>query len=596
MTIQLLGPPYVERDGVAIRPPRGRKAWALLSYLLLAERPQGRRHLAELLFGDAEDPLGALRWALAELRRALDLPDVLTGDPVRLAFGDRVTVDVHQVVRDDADPAPLLAAGGDLLADMNLSASPAFESWLLVERHRVSARIEARCRQVAVALLAAGQAKEAVGYAARAVARNPLEEGNHELLVRSLAATGDRTAALRQIAVCEDLLRRELGLDASAALREAAAVSTGNPVAPALSGRAAGSSQLDAGRAAIVAGAVDAGLQCLRRAVAEAARCGDAGLQGRALAALGGALVHAVRGRDAEGSIALHEAITLSIRTGDRATAARAYRELGFVEVQAGRRDTAGAWLSKAQDTAETDAEFAALLGLRGMNASDHGDYPAAFGYLNDSVERAVRCEDHRQQAWSLSILARAHLLRAERDQAAAALQRSLDLILKQRWMAFLPWPQTLLAELDLIAGKLDEAGDALEHAWELACQLGDPCWEGMAARGLGLLNATRADYRTATKWQDEAGFRCVRVPDRYQWVHAYALDAAIATAVRQGDRDRAVPLLDTLAQLAAHCDMREFVVRAHLHRWRLGDGAALGSARRLGATIDNPALEELFA
>ncbi|HEX8006356.1 MAG TPA: BTAD domain-containing putative transcriptional regulator, partial [Trebonia sp.] len=275
LTIRLLGRPVIERDGVAIRPPRGRKAWALLSYLLLTERPQSRRHLSDLLFGDADDPLGALRWTLAELRRTLDIPAVLTGDPLITSLGDKVIVDVDLVTRDDSDPAPLLKADGELLEDVNLASSLEFESWLLVERHRVSARIEARCRQVAVSLLASGQAKDAVAYAARAVARNPLEEGNHELLVRSLAATGDRVAALRQVAVCEDILRRDLGLETSPALREAAAVSTGNPVAPALSGRAAGSSQLDAGRAAIVAGAVDAGLQCLRRAVAEASRCGD---------------------------------------------------------------------------------------------------------------------------------------------------------------------------------------------------------------------------------------------------------------------------------------------------------------------------------
>ncbi|GAA0982182.1 hypothetical protein GCM10009555_051660 [Acrocarpospora macrocephala] len=595
LTIRLLGRPAIERDGVAIRPPRGRKAWALLTYLLLTERPQSRRHLSELLFADADDPLGALRWTLAELRRTLNIPDVLTSDPVITAFGDNVIVDVNLVTRDDTDPAPLLKAGGELLEDMNLASSSAFESWLLVERHRVSARIEARCRQVAVSLLAAGQARDAIGYAARAVARNPLEEGNHELLVRSLAATGDRVAALRQVVVCEDILRRELGLESSAALREAATVSTGNAVAPPLSGRAAGSSQLDAGRAAIVAGAVDAGLQCLRRAVTEASRYGDPGLQGRALAALGAALIHAVRGRDEEGSIALHEAIQLTTLTGDRATAARAYRELGFVEVQAGRRDTAEEWLTKAQAAAETDAEFAALLGLRGMNASDFGDYPAAFGYLIESVERAARCADHRQEAWSLSILARAHLLREEKNEAAAALQRSLELIFQQRWMAFLPWPQTFRAQLDLDAGNLDAAGDTLEHAWELACQLGDPCWEGMAARGLGLLNASRADYATALKWQDEAAFRCIRVPDRYQWVHAYALDAAVTTALKHEDVARATPMLDTLATLAAHCDMREFVVRAHVHRWRLGDGAALGTARLLSASIDNPALEDLL-
>ena len=54
---------------------------------------------------------------------------------------------------------------------------------------------------------------DAIPYASRAVALNPLEEGNHELLIRSLATAGDRAAAEheQQIAVCEDLLRRALG-------------------------------------------------------------------------------------------------------------------------------------------------------------------------------------------------------------------------------------------------------------------------------------------------------------------------------------------------------------------------------------------------
>ena len=82
LTIRLLGPPAIARDGVPAPPPRGRKAWALLAYLLLADRPPSRRHLAELLFGDADDPLGALRWTLAELRRALGTRELFGGDPV----------------------------------------------------------------------------------------------------------------------------------------------------------------------------------------------------------------------------------------------------------------------------------------------------------------------------------------------------------------------------------------------------------------------------------------------------------------------------------------------------------------------------------
>jgi DNA-binding SARP family transcriptional activator len=259
LSIRLLGPPALERDGRSVAAPRGRKAWAVLAYLLLAERPPGRRQLAELLFGDADDPLGALRWTLAELRRALGAPALFGGDPVATGLGPGLEVDVRALTEesDEPDNLPLLLAlGGELLEGLSVAASPAFESWLVVERHRVAGVVEARLRQVAMRLLAAGRAEEAVAYASRAVARNPLEEGNHELLVRSLAAAGDREAALKQVAVGEDTLRRELGVEPSAALRDAAATPVGSPTGPPVSGRAAVASQLEAGRAAIAAGAV----------------------------------------------------------------------------------------------------------------------------------------------------------------------------------------------------------------------------------------------------------------------------------------------------------------------------------------------------
>lgn len=593
-TIRLLGPPMIDREGGPVRPPRGRKAWALLGYLLLAERPPSRRRLAELLFADADDPLGALRWTLAELRRALGVPDVLTGDPVVTTLGDGTTVDVLRLTEPSADPESLLTFGGELLEGLELASCPEFESWLLVERHRISGIIEARLRQAAVALLAAGRARDAIRFASKAVAVSPREQGNHELLIRSLAMSGDRAAALRQTAVCEDLLRRDLGVEPSPALREAATVSPGSAAGPPLSGRAAASTQLEAGRAAIAAGAVDAGVQCLRRAVAEAAHCHDAALRGRALAALGGALVHSVRGYDEEGAIVLHEAILVANQAGDRATSVLAHRELGFVEVLAGRPATADAWLAKAQAIAETDQEHAAILGVQGMNSSDLADYPVAFDQLRESVELAARSGDHRQQAWSLSMLGRAHLLRSEHSQATACVAESLELVRQQRWIAFLPWPQALKAELDLYAGDVEAAADGFEQSWVLACQLNDPCWEGMAGRGLGLLSAGQGDHAAATEWLSQATARSSRDPDRYQWVHAYVLDAAITTALDQDDHDRARPLVADLATLAARCEMRELVVRAQLHRFRLGDRQAAGSARLLSAGIDNPALTEL--
>ena len=67
---------------------------------------------------------------------------------------------------------------------------------------------------------------------------------------------------------------------------------------------------------------------------------------------------------------------------------------------------------------------------------------------------------------------------------------------------------------------------------------------------------------------------------------------ASPSTATTKAEARR---LVDALASLAARGDMRELVVRAHLHRSHLGDPSALATARLLAANIDNPALDPLL-
>jgi hypothetical protein len=160
--------------------------------------------------------------------------------------------------------------------------------------------------------------------------------------------------------------------------------------------------------------------------------------------------------------------------------------------------------------------------------------------------------------------------------------------------VAFLPWPASLQAELDLRGGRHDQATERFEHAWTLACQLGDPCWEGMAARGLGLASAAGGDQDAAAVWLAQAHSRCNRVTDRYHWVSGYVLDAMVAAALDRHDHTEAGRLVQALASLAARDGMRELVVRAHLHRARLGDPAAFEAARLLAEGVDNPALLRL--
>ena len=63
--VQLLGHPAIHDGGERSPAFRSRKSWALLAYLLSTERPPSRRQLAALLFGEADDPLRALRWSIS---------------------------------------------------------------------------------------------------------------------------------------------------------------------------------------------------------------------------------------------------------------------------------------------------------------------------------------------------------------------------------------------------------------------------------------------------------------------------------------------------------------------------------------------------
>jgi len=173
LSIYLLGTCSVEIDGIRRPPPRGRKAWAVLAYLLASRHPVSREHLAELLFGDANDPLGALRWSLSQLRRLFGVANVLTGAQRSLVLPPATYVDVHALrVGTWREAVAVPGIGRDLLEGMNFPSSPAFESWLLLERRSLQGTAEAAFREAALANLAAGKYHAAIGFGVRLVALN----------------------------------------------------------------------------------------------------------------------------------------------------------------------------------------------------------------------------------------------------------------------------------------------------------------------------------------------------------------------------------------------------------------------------------------
>ena len=86
-------------------------------------------------------------------------------------------------------------------------------------------------------------------------------------------------------------------------------------------------------------------------------------------------------------------------------------------------------------------------------------------------------------------MLGRVDLLRGELGRGGGrSSTASVELAEREHWLAFLPWPQALPGQVLLARGDLAGAAACLEQSFARACQLGDPCWEGISARGLALL------------------------------------------------------------------------------------------------------------
>ena len=590
--IHLLGTPSILRGGTVKAVLRGRKAWGLLAYLLQHPAGVSRQRLAALLFEEAEDPLAALRWNLSELRRALGGVD-LGGDVLALPPECTAHVDIDVVARGHWSQAlDVPGLGEDLLAGMGFDSSPSFAVWLEAERRRMRATTQSVLREAALARLAAGAAADAVQLASRLVALDPLDEAFQVLLVRCLSTAGDGVGAARQAAACRELFLRELGVAPGQPLADALHTGTASPTTGPAAGRAGVVAQLQAGEAAIGAGVLEPGLQCLRRAMADADAVGDPELRVRARLALGSALVHAARGRDEEGAAALHQALTLGQQAAPRHAAA-ACRELGYVEMLRGSYDRALTWMNRAADLAADDPlELARIAAVRGTILSDVAHYAPATDMLRRAVDLAQTAGDARQSIYAQSMLGRVLLLCGDIDGAVAALDASTHES-RRVWTAFLPWPQALRADAELLRGRVEAAADMFEQAFALGCQLADPCWEGIAGRGLGRVAMARNQPARAADILQDALQRCARLPDGYAWGKAFALDALCEVAGK-ARMPQARAWSDELMALAAGAGMRELVVRAYFHQAEGGDGLAAAAGRVLASEIDNPQLHDM--
>ena len=564
LVVQLLGRPRTDVDGAPGYRLRSRKSWALLAFLLLGERPPTRSQLASLLFAEADDPLGALRWCLAEIRRALGSAVVLDGDPVTISLPVGTTVDVDVLVRGHWSTAvELPGLGHDLLDGLVILHADAFESWLLSERRRLAAATESILHEAALGHLARGDLDRARDLAVRAAVLSPLDENHQALLIRLYRLAGEDEAARRQYDAWAAVAERELGAPPGApvllAMREG----------PRPAGGAGGVSiqaVTEAGVAAVSAGALVAGVSSFENAVGLADRSGVDSERISTRLVLAEALIHTLGGLDEAGLTILTEAERIAVANGDREATTRVQAEVGYVDFLRARYDRAERSLTQvlAEDATSPSVRAKAMTYL-GSVASDRAEYPRAVALLQGAVRASREVDEPRREAFALSMLGRVSLLRGDLAGATELLAAAGDLAERDHWLSFLPWPQAMLGQTWLSLGDLDAAARALEQSFARACQIGDPCWEGISARGLAMLAEAQGEVDQAFAVLLDARARVNRLADPYVWLDVHILDALCEIGRRHG-HPLTASWADAMLDRSSRTGMRELTVRAMLH------------------------------
>jgi DNA-binding SARP family transcriptional activator len=194
----------------------GRHAQALFTLLVLTRRPRTREAIATDLWPESTiTATGPLRQALYQLRGALasaglDLDAMLESDAETIGFRPEA---IHSLDTDRFDActadatcgaeAAVVMYGGDLAEGLGHDCFAA-------ERERLADRYEDALATVASLRLAAGDVEGAREAAERLIARDPLREEAHEVLISVHGLIGTRSQVVRQYRRLREVLAREL--------------------------------------------------------------------------------------------------------------------------------------------------------------------------------------------------------------------------------------------------------------------------------------------------------------------------------------------------------------------------------------------------
>ncbi|QSP95862.1 AAA family ATPase [Marinobacter salinisoli] len=212
-------------NGRKIDLPASKKTRGLLGYLLARPVPRTRSELCDLLWEDAEDPRGALRWSLSKLRTTLG-PTIIVanrntvelntnGISVDVAMIDAASGDIKSHTTEELTSLEALFRG-EFLNDLELSDCYGFYEWCQSERSKYG-RVHTHILETLVDRNRTHPGA-ALEYAHRLVGRNPFDESAHIRVVELLLSLGRQEEAAAQVAQCRKIFQLELGVEPSPAL------------------------------------------------------------------------------------------------------------------------------------------------------------------------------------------------------------------------------------------------------------------------------------------------------------------------------------------------------------------------------------------
>ncbi|MCE7989218.1 MAG: hypothetical protein DYG89_49320 [Caldilinea sp. CFX5] len=228
----LFGPPRIEQHGRPVEITL-RKALSLLVYLAVTKQPHRRDSLATLFW-----PEFGQREARAGLRRTLYRLHESLQQEILVATAETVALDPQLALWSDVDQFQQLVADAllakhpsahlppeslerlveatklytaDFMAGFTLPNSPDYDEWQFFQREGLRQSLAQVLAQVVCTYQAQGDYEQAIPYARRWLAMDPLHEPVHRQLMQLYALTGQQSAALRQYQECVRLLQEELG-------------------------------------------------------------------------------------------------------------------------------------------------------------------------------------------------------------------------------------------------------------------------------------------------------------------------------------------------------------------------------------------------